>query len=156
MEFVEWHLSGIHTPFKMSFHVLDLYFNPLNLPCIHCAHCIDAMVECCFPFLLRCFVFRGRMRIRSGVRQHRRLDGSSTTYSSRNQWRVILVISINTSRRSPTDIYLVIEEQGKHNLLSAHIRFPSIWFWYYACDSNVVLSGGIDCLKCCIARVCYA
>ena len=155
MEFVEWHLSGIPTPFKNVLPCIGFTFQSINFSCIHCAHCIDAMVECCFPFLFQCFVFRGRMWIRSGAWQHRRLDESTMVKSRGYLWIVILVISIKWSRRFPKALYLVIVEQGKHNLLSAHIRFQRFWFWYYACDSNVVLSWGIECLMCCIAWVCY-
>ena len=46
---------------------------------MHCAHCIDAMVECCFPFLFRCFVFRVECESEvgfdhtEGLMDHRRL-----------------------------------------------------------------------------------
>ena len=38
------------------------------------------------------------------------------------------------------------EEQGKHNLLSTHIWFQSIWFLYYAHGSNVILGQGLGVL----------
>ena len=44
------------------------------------------------------------------------------------------------------DPFPTTEEQGKHNLLSAHIWFQSISFLYYAYDSNVILGQGLGIL----------
>ena len=144
-----------------KFKIWVSFTNPFNLDAsrvvtsfnVSC-HTSDCALHYAMKWLLFSFLsgilillgntwIRARIRVQDGARRHQTNDEYLT-----HQW------SSQVEDFRWYNIWLS-NKQGKHNLLSAHIWFQSIWFLYYAYGSNVVL--GRDLGMCVLHSVvsCY-